>query len=394
MIYLDNAATTLKKPREVAEAVVQAMQSLGNCARGTHTGSQSAARAVYQARVKIARFFGCTRADHVIFTANATHSLNIALNGLFAAGDHVITTAAEHNSVLRPLYRLEKEQGLCIDLIPADKKGNLCLSALPRLLKSNTKAIVCTHASNLTGNVTDLKEISAFAKEHGLLLVVDASQSAGFLPIHMEKTGIDVLCVTGHKGLMGPQGIGCLCIGQGVQLRPLMVGGTGVQSYSQSQPAQLPERLEAGTLNAHGIAGLSAAIDYIERVGLDTVYAHETALTRKFYKGVRSLPGVTVYGDFSREHAPIVALNIASWESGTVSDILSEEFGIATRSGAHCAPEMHKALGTQQQGAVRFSFSFFNTDADVDAAIRAVETLCKDAADHSADDRTAAMERA
>lgn len=363
---------------------MRAMGSMGNCARGTHQSSQSAARAVYQARVKIARFFGCKRADHVVFTANATQSLNIALNGLFATGDHVITTAAEHNSVLRPLYRLEKEQGLCLDLIPADKKGNLDLDMLPRLLKSSTKAIVCTHASNLTGNVTDLEKLSAFAKERGLLLVVDASQTAGFLPIHMERMGIDVLCATGHKGLMGPQGTGLLCIREGVKIRPFIVGGTGVQSYSQSQPEQLPERLEAGTLNAHGIAGLAAGIDYINQIGLAAIHAHETALTRKFYEGVSPLPGVTVYGDFSKEHAPIVALNIGSWESGTVSDALSEEFDIATRSGAHCAPLMHKALGTEQQGAVRFSFSFFNTDAEVDAAIQAVEILCRETVGSSA----------
>ena len=376
MIYLDNAATTLKKPPEVIQAVVNAMQTAGNCARGTHAGSRNAARSVYQARVKLAAAFGCSRPEHVVFTANATQSLNIALCGLFAPGDHVITTAAEHNSVLRPLYRLEREQGLALDILPADARGCLALEALPTLLRANTRAIVCTHASNLTGNVTDLNQISAFARAHGLLLVVDASQTAGFLPIDMEKMGVDVLCFTGHKGLMGPQGTGCLCLREGVELRPFLVGGTGVQSYSPSQPAQLPERLEAGTLNAHGIAGLSAAVDHMNRVGLRAIHDHEAALTRRFLEGARALPRVKVYGDFSGEHAPIVALNLGDWESGAVSDALSEDFDIATRPGAHCAPLMHRALGTEQQGAVRFSFSWFNTEAEIDAALDALEQLC------------------
>lgn len=378
MIYFDNAATTLKKPPEVIEAVIDALQTMGNCARGAHEISRNTARGVYQARVKLARFFGCPRAERVIFTANATHSLNIALSGLFSAGEHVITTVAEHNSVLRPLYRLRAERGIVPDFLPTDENGVVQTQHLQRLLRPDTKAVVCTHASNLTGNVTDVKAIAEFTREHGLLLVLDASQTAGFLPIDMEKTGIDILCATGHKGLMAPQGIGCLCLREGVDIRPFAVGGSGVQSYLQTQPKELPERLEAGTLNAHGIAGLSAAVDYIERIGLPTIYAHECMLTRRFYEGVKELPGVKLYGSFDTEHAPIVALNIGAWDSGEVADVLAEEFGIATRAGAHCAPEMHKALGTEKQGAVRFSFSWFNTQQEVDAAIEAVKALCAD----------------
>ena len=378
MIYLDNASTTLKKPPSVLQAVLRAMETAGNCARGTYESSRIAAGDIYQARVKLAKFFGCPRADHVVFTANATHSLNIAINGLFSCGDHVITTEAEHNSVLRPLYRLKAEQGVALDFIPADAQGQLQTPLLPQLLRPNTKAIVCTHASNLTGNITDLASISDFAKAHGLLLVVDASQTAGFLPISMEEMGIDVLCVTGHKGLMGPQGTGCLCLRESVELRPFSVGGTGVHSYSPTQPEQLPERLEAGTLNAHGIAGLSAAIDYINQVGLHTIHMHESSLTRRFLRGIRELPDVRIYGDFDGVHAPIVCLNLGTWESGAVSDALSEKYGIATRSGAHCAPRMHRALGTQQQGAVRFSFSWFNTEEEIDDAVRAVSRLCEE----------------
>lgn len=375
MIYFDNAATTLVKPPRVAEAVVQAMQSMGNCGRGSHPCSRFAAGAVYEARIKLAAFFGCKGADHVVFTQNATQALNMALYGLLSTGDHVISTVAEHNSVLRPLYRLQREVGLELDLIPADEKGTLRLELLPKLLKPNTKAVVCTHISNLTGNITDLETIRRFAAAHQLLLVVDAAQSAGYLPIHMEQMGIDILCVTGHKGLMGPQGTGALLLREELDLRPLCTGGTGVQSYLREQPAQLPEHLEAGTLNAHGIAGLSAAIDYLNDLSLERIRQQEDALTARFYEAVQKIPGVRVYGDFSRPHAPIVSLNLGSWDSGAVSDALAEDYGIATRPGAHCAPLMHMALGTEVQGAVRFSFCYHNTEEEIDTAICAIAKL-------------------
>lgn len=318
MIYLDNAATTLKKPPQVIAAVTEAMQSLGNCGRGSHRVSRSAAGTVYEAREKLAAFFGCRRADHVIFTQNATHALNMALYGLLKPGDHVISTVAEHNSVLRPLYRLQEEIGLEVDLIPADEKGVLRLDQLSGLRKTNTRAVVCTHISNLTGNITDLETVARFTAGNGLLLIVDAAQSAGYLPIHMEEMGIDILCVTGHKSLMGPQGTGCLLLREGIELNPLCVGGTGVQSFRKEQPVQLPEHLEAGTLNAHGIAGLSAAIDYLEEIGLRQIRQREDALTERFYRGIREIPGIKIYGDFTQPHGPIVSLNIGAWDSGAV----------------------------------------------------------------------------
>lgn len=375
MIYFDNAATTLRKPPQVIRAVTNAMQTLGNCGRGSHSCSRSAAGTVYEARVKLADFFGCPGADHVVFTQNATHALNMALFGLLKNGDHVISTVAEHNSVLRPLYRLQKEVGLELDLIPADEKGTLRLELLPQLLKPNTKAVVCTHISNLTGNITDLEVIRRFTLEHKLLLIVDAAQSAGYLPIHMEQMGIDILCVTGHKGLMGPQGTGALLLRKDYDLHPLCTGGTGVQSYLREQPAHLPEHLEAGTLNAHGIAGLSAAIDYLNDLGLEGIRQREDALTAMFYEGVQKIPGVRVYGDFSRPHGPIVSLNLGNWDSGAVSDALAEDYGIATRPGAHCAPLIHMALGTETQGAVRFSFCYHNTEEEIVTALRAVAAL-------------------
>ena len=378
MIYLDNAATTLHKPPQVAEAVVNALQSMGNSARGTHAGSMAASHTVYDARVKLAKLFGCPRADHVVFTANITESLNIAISGLIGKGDHVITTDCEHNSVLRPLYRLADEQGVELSFVSADRQGNLDYDAFERLMQPNTRAIVCTHASNLTGNLTDLQRVSAIAKAHDVLLIVDAAQTAGAYPIDLTALSIDVLCFTGHKGLMGPQGTGGLCVREGLTVRPWKVGGSGVQSYSRTHPVQMPTCLEAGTLNGHGIAGLSAAVDFINDVGVDAIHEREMTLMRRFYEGVKDAPGVTVYGDFSRDRTAIVTLNLGDYESGAVSDALSEDYGIATRPGAHCAPRMHQALGTVQQGAVRFSFSWFNTEEEIDTAICAVRELAQE----------------
>ncbi len=375
MIYLDNAATTRQKPPQVIEAVVQAMTTMGNASRGAHGSALQAARAVYDARCKLACLFGCPRADHVVFTCNATEALNIAIHGILSPGDHVISTDLEHNSVLRPLYRLERH-GVSVSFVPADRQGRPDLSAFSALIRPETKAIICTHASNLTGNLVDVARVGAIARAHGLLFLVDASQTAGAVPIHMEEMGIDILCFTGHKGLMGPQGTGGLCIRPGVEIRPWKVGGSGVQSYRKEQPEEYPTRLEAGTLNSHGIMGLSAALDFIAETGVETIARREQDLMRRFYEGVSPLPGVTVYGDFSQPHrAAIVSLNIGDLDSGEVSDLLSQAYNIATRPGAHCAPRMHQALGTTRQGAVRFSFSWFNTEEEIDAAVRAVASI-------------------
>ena len=377
MIYLDNAATTIRKPQPVIDAVVAAMTTLGNSARGTHDGSLSASRIIYGTREKLADFFGCSRPDHVAFTCNSTEALNTAICGLLDPGDHVISTDLEHNSVLRPLYRMEAERNVSLSFVPADRQGNLDYGGFERLIRPETRAIVCTHASNLTGNAVDIGRVGEIAHAHGLTFIVDASQTAGVLPIDMAAQHIDILCFTGHKSLMGPQGTGGLCLGEGVTLRPWKVGGTGVQTYSRSQPEQLPTLLEAGTLNGHGIAGLSAALDYIREVGMDTIREKEEALMRRFYVGVSAVPGVTVYGDFTAPRTAVAALNIRDYDSGEVADALSQDYGIATRPGAHCAPRMHRALGTERQGAVRFSFGWFNTEAEIDTAIQAVKELAE-----------------
>ena len=378
MIYLDNAATTLHKPPQVMEAVLHAMITMGNAARGAHGGALEASRTVFGTREKLARLLSCRRADHVVFTANSTEALNIAINGTIHRGDHVISTDCEHNSVLRPLYRLEEERGVELDFVPADRQGRVDYSDFERLMRPNTRAVVCTHCSNLTGNIMDRERISDIAHRHGALLLVDASQTAGTVPIHMEALGVDVLCFTGHKGLMGPQGTGGLCIRPGVEIAPWKVGGSGVHSYDRHHPMEYPTRLEAGTLNSHGIAGLSAALDVILERGVEDIQRAEHALMQRFYEGVRDIPGITVYGDFSvPERCAIVALNIRDYDSSAVSDELTVTYGIATRPGAHCAPRMHKALGTTEQGAVRFSFSFYNTEQEVDAAIAAVRAIAE-----------------
>lgn len=379
MIYLDNAATTRTKPPAVAQAVLEALSSYGNCGRGGHQGALSAARAIYETREKIAALLGCPRADHVCFAQNSTQALNIAVCGLLRPGDHVISTDLEHNSVLRPLYRL-RDAGAAVDFVPADSRGRLDYCGFERLLRPETKAIVCTHASNLTGDAVDIARVGRFAREHGLLFILDASQTAGVLPIDLAAMGIDVVCFTGHKSLMGPQGTGGLCLREGLEIRPFTVGGTGVQSYSEAQPGEYPTRLEAGTLNGHGLAGLSAALDFLSGTGIARIHAHEDALARRFYEAVRDLPGVTVYGDFSAPvRAPVVTLNIGDLDSAEVSDELAERFGIATRPGAHCAPRLHRALGTEEQGAVRFSWSYFNTEEETAAAAEAVRVLAREA---------------
>lgn len=375
MIYLDNAATTMHKPKEVIDAVVEAMTSLGNAGRGANEASLSAARIIYDAREKLCRFFNGEDPRQIVFTSNSTESLNIAIKGLLEPGDHVITTMLEHNSVLRPLYEMEKK-GVALTIIRADKKGRFSLEEMEAAIRPETKMIVCTNGSNLTGNYVDIGKVGEMAHRHDVLFVVDASQTAGVFPIDVRNMQVDVLCFTGHKGLLGPQGTGGMYVREGLAIRPLKSGGSGVQTYSKTHPREMPTALEAGTLNGHGIAGLRAAVEYIEKTGLDNIRAKEQELMWRFYEGVKEIPGVTVYGDFhSRERCAIVSLNIGDYDSSEVSDALLTEYGISTRPGGHCAPLMHEALGTVEQGAVRFSFAHSNTEEEVDIAINAVREL-------------------
>ena len=378
MIYMDNAATTLRKPVQVKEAVLAVLDTMGNAGRGASDPALDASRVIYGTREKLAGLFHAESPSRIVFTVNSTESLNIAIKGLCDPGDHVITTVLEHNSVLRPLYEC-RERGTALTILGCDEKGNISYEEMERAVRPETKMIVCTHASNLTGNMIDLERVHAIAKRHGLLLIVDASQTAGVWEIDVQKLGIDVLCFTGHKGLLGPQGTGGMYVRSGVEIRPLLSGGSGIDTYNTHHPAQMPTALEAGTLNGHGIAGLGAAVSYITEIGPDTIRERELALMQRFYLGISGIPGVKVYGDFStKNRAAIVSFNIGDYDSSEVSDELNVRYGIVTRPGAHCAPLMHQALGTVDQGAVRFSFSHFNTEEEVDAAVRAVKELAEE----------------
>lgn len=422
-IYLDSAATSYYRPKEVAEAVAGAIGSMGNCSRGTYSTALESARVIVETRQLINELVDGDGAGQVAFTANSTESLNMAIKGILKPGDKAVTTVMEHNSVLRPLYQLE-QQGVEVVRVgcrypAADekiagkeraakykaenlrfrRKGLLDMDALYMAICPGVKAVICTHASNLTGNVLDIREIGKRCREVGAVFIVDASQTAGVIPISMKECFIDILCFTGHKGLMGPQGTGGICVRKGIVLEPLLTGGSGVQTFSRTHPAQMPEALEAGTLNGHGIAGLRAALLWIkEQGGPEVIYRKETELAREFYRMVRDIPGIRFYGDYAGyeqgsgstgtendrsgnndqdsslriRRAPMVTLNLGDTDSGEVSDWLAWEHGIATRSGGHCAPLMHRALGTEEQGAVRFSFSGFNT---MEQAVRAAEAL-------------------
>ena len=377
MIYLDNAATTMHKPQAVIDAVAQAMRSLGNAGRGATSGALDAARIIHGCRAKLARLLGCPRADRVCFTPNSTAALNTAINGVVCPGDRVVTTVLEHNSVLRPLNRLAAEQGVTVEHAGCDVNGVLDYDELERLVTLGTRAVVVTHASNVTGNAVDIAHVAAMAHAAGALAIVDASQSAGTVHIDMQAMGLDIVCFTGHKGLMGPQGTGGLAVAEGIDVAPWAMGGTGVHSFDALQPLDWPTRLEAGTLNGHGIAGLSAGLDFIDaQGGVEAIAIHERTLADRFLAGVREIPGVKLYGTFDQStRSAIVSLNVGDIDSAEISDALMQGWGIATRPGAHCAPLMHRALGTERQGVVRFSFGYFNTDEEIDIAIDALRDL-------------------
>ena len=353
------------------------MCSLGNAGRGATSGALDAARTIHGCRAKLAHLLGCPRADHVCFTPNSTAALNTVINGVVRPGDRVVTTVLEHNSVLRPLNRLAAEQGVTVEHAGCDANGALDYDELERLVTPGTRAVVVTHASNVTGNAVDIARVAAMAHAAGALVIVDASQSAGTAHIDMQAMGLDVVCFTGHKGLMGPQGTGGLAVAEGIDVSPWAMGGTGVHSFDPLQPLEWPTRLEAGTLNGHGIAGLSAGLDFIEaQGGVEAIAAHERAHADRFLAGVCKIPGIKLYGAFDQPaRSAIVSLNVGDIDSAEISDALMQGWGIATRPGAHCAPLMHCALGTERQGVVRFSFGYFNTDEEVDTAIDALRDL-------------------
>ena len=376
MIYFDNAATTMMKPPEGARAVARAIDSFGGVGRGVHDASLSAGLAVYRCRQQVAQLFNAPDAKRVAFGLNVTEALNAVIGGLLHAGEHAITTAASHNSVLRPLYRKVDEEGAELDILPVAPDASIDYDAFAALFRPNTKLVAVTHASNLTGDVYDVARMARIAHEHGALICIDAAQTAGVVPIDMQRDGIDIVAFTGHKSLYGPQGTGGVVLGEDIDLPWFKVGGSGTHSYDREHPSFYPERLEAGTLNAHGIAGLSAGIAHIEELGVSEIARQTAVLADRFEAGVRDIPDVRIIGGHGGiGRTGIVAINVGDIDSAQVADALGYDYGICVRAGAHCAPLMHEAMGTAQQGAVRFSFSHFNTAEEVDAGIAAIREI-------------------
>ncbi len=382
IIYLDNAATTYYKPEEVIESVVYGLRHMGNNGRGVNEAAISTARIIFDAREKISVFFNGENSQCISFALNATEALNTSIKGLLTERDHVITTEVEHNSVLRPLYEL-REKGLEITFLKKEEVFKFNNEDMKKYLRNNTKAFICTHASNLTGDILDVENIGKFCRENSLYFILDVSQSAGIIPVDVKKLNVDILCFTGHKGLMGPQGTGGIYVREGIEVNPLKTGGSGMETYNEKHPQHMPERLEAGTLNGHGIIGLKAGIEYINKTGIRNIHEKENKLMWKFYEGIKDIKGIKIYGNFFENErkivrTPIVTLNLADTDSGDLCDILNSDYGIVTRAGGHCAPLMHKSLGTEEQGAVRFSFSYFNTEEEVETAIKALKEISEE----------------
>ena len=374
MIYFDNAASSLQKPKAVIEAVNDCLINYcANPGRSGHKAALSAGHTVYDTRVKIARFFGISDPLRVIFTSGATHSLNLAIKGSLKKGDHVITTTMEHNSVYRPLSRL-KEDGVEITILDCTSGGFVDITDIKAAVKSNTKMVICTHVSNVTGIIMPVKKIGDLCRKHGLIFLVDASQSAGVLDIDVTGMNIDLLAVPGHKGLMGMQGIGVLYIGERAEVTELMEGGTGSGSEFITQPKIIPDRYESGTLNLPGIVSLSAGVSFIDSVGLQKIYEHEKILVDLFLEGLKKIPAIIIYGHTSASTA-VVSLNLDGYSSSELAFILDDEYGICTRAGLHCAPLAHKSLGTLESAAVRFSFGYYNTEDEVKTCINALNSI-------------------
>ena len=381
MIYLDNAATSWPKPSEVLKAMTDVLELAGgNPGRSGHRLSMAAAREVYNAREDVASFFNVTDPLRVVFTANATHAINIALKGLLRPGDGVVTSSIEHNAVMRPLRSLE-EQGVHLSIVPCAADGSLDVKDIVRAMSSRTRLVAITHASNVMGTILPVAEVASVAHEAGALLLVDTAQTAGTMPIDMPAMGIDLLAFTGHKELQGPPGIGGLVIGENVdvsQVEPLMRGGTGSNSESQEQPDRLPDKFESGTLNLVGIAGLRAGIQWVRDRGIDTIRAHLKELTQALMNGLSELPGIKLYGPLDpNSTVAVVSLSVQHKRVSEVGLKLDEEYGILCRVGLHCAPAAHKTMGSFPEGTVRLAPGLFTSMDDISTTLRAIEQVIR-----------------
>ena len=374
--YFDHSATSNPKPKIVVDTVLEAITTFnGNPSRSSYKKNISLDRKILEVREKLASFFNISNPLQIAFTKNSTESLNFAIKGLGFENCHIITSVLEHNSVLRPLNYLKDNKRVEISYINPSKDDKEVIKNIVSLIKEDTRAIVINHISNVTGYIFNIKEIGKIAKDNNLIFIVDVSQSAGFYPIDVTQDNIDILCFTGHKSLMGIQGIGGIYIREGLSISPIIEGGTGSFSKLPRQPLKMPEMLEAGTSNTPGILSLGAGIDYINSIGLENIKNHKTNLVNYFIKSLSDIPEIIIYDNFNIERGPVVALNIKGIPSSELSDILSEEFNICTRGGFHCAPLAHKYLGTYEDGAVRFSFGYTNTIKEIDYCISALKEI-------------------
>jgi cysteine desulfurase family protein len=381
LIYLDNAATSWPKPPGVAEAVLHYIQDVGaNPGRSGHQLAIEAGRIVFETREMLAQLFNVTDPLRIVFAANATEALNLALCGYLRPGDHVVTTAMEHNAVMRPLRYLQSS-GVELTVVPCSAQGMLDPGDMAKAIRSNTVLLAVNHASNVVGTLLPVAEVGTIAERHGLLFLVDAAQTAGAYPVDVQQMKIDLLAFTGHKALLGAQGTGGLCIGERVdlsRLQPLKRGGTGSRSESEEQPDFLPDRYESGTANGMGIAGLGAGVRFVLEAGVERIRAHEQQLTAQLLAGLRSISGVRIYGPGKAEQqTATVSFNVEGFEPSDVALRLDEEYNIMCRPGLHCAPSAHRTIGTYPRGTVRFGMSYLNTTEQIDVAIEAVRNIAE-----------------
>ncbi len=385
LIYFDNASTSFPKPAAVAEAMGDFLSHRAvNPGRSGFDLSLEAGRMVDQVRGRLDRFFNNPAADpdRAVFTANATAALNLSLQGLCSPGDHVVAPVLDHNSVLRPLTMLQKAGIITFDLVPCDERGRVDPAAIAAVIGPLTRLVVMTHASNVCGAVQPIAEVGALCRDRGILFLLDAAQTAGLIPVDMTALQVDLVAFTGHKSMLGPTGTGGLIVGPDVDIPSTHSGGTGVRSASLEHPDEFPWRLEAGTLNTVGIAGLAAGMDWVAAKGIDTILEHERGLADRFLAGIAGLKKIEVHGcghphptALGANHLPVISISVAGRPAEQVGLFLDTDWNIAVRTGLQCAPLAHQAMGTAPSGSVRFSFGFFNTPAEVDVAVTALEDL-------------------
>lgn len=379
-IYLDNASTTFPKAPNVANAMANYITNYGiNINRGSYDLAYDVEDIIYTTRQRLNTLFNGHDPSHVIFTQNVTMSLNMVIKGLLKSGDHVLVSSMEHNAVMRPLTQL-RDKDITFDMIPCDKTGSVQLENIEALIRPNTVAMIINHASNVCGTIQPIESIGAICKEHDLHFIVDAAQTAGVIPIDVKACHIDALCFTGHKGLLGPQGIGGIILTKETAqtLTPLIAGGTGSFSHLETMPTNMPDAFEAGTLNLPGIIGLNEGLSYIESQGMENIHNHELALTKAFLEGLHSITGVNIIGKQDiQDRTAVVSITIDDMDAASIAYELESKYHIMTRVGLHCAPRAHQTLGTYPEGTVRFSFGYANTLEDVDMALSALHTIVK-----------------